>query len=427
MIKYIFIFLASFILYSCQDENKIDNPTVEVRKIDDTYVLFRHGEPYYIKGAAGQEQLEKLALYGGNSIRTWTTQGADSILDEAHKYGLTVTLGLEVGREFWGKNFNYWNFKAVDQKIEELKDVVEKFKDHPALLMWGVGNEVTDYGDNSLIVYYIINRIAEMIHEIDPNHPTMTAVPLGENASGYKRIKFLCPNIDILGVNGFKNLPVLSKIIRNPFGWNRAYIFSEWGPPGPWEVKDTYWGAPIEQSSSEKAKYIDYCWDLIKNDNFCLGSYAFYWGNKYERTYTFLNLFPHQDLEIESVNVLRNKWTGFNNFNWAPRINSLKIMEISTLENIYLDADSEFHAKVYSSDLDGDSLSFHWEIRPEGKDNYIAWNYEINLNHLIIINNESTIKFNSPVQEGPYRLIAFIYDGNGNVATHNKPFYVIKK
>src|SRR5688500_3452522 len=69
---------------------------VEVRMIDSSYQLFRDGKPYFIKGAGGSGYLSRLAAYGGNSIRTWGTRNGQQILDSAHKYGLTVLMGLGV-------------------------------------------------------------------------------------------------------------------------------------------------------------------------------------------------------------------------------------------------------------------------------------------------------------------------------------------
>ena len=37
------------------------------------------------------------------------------------------------------------------------------------------------------------------------------------------------------------------------------------------------------------------------------------------------------------------------------------------------------------------------------------------------------IQFTTPKEEGPYRIFVFAYDGNGNVASYNVPFYVIVK
>ena len=56
--------------------------------------ITRGGEPYFVKGAAGDKHLDKLAATGGNSFRTWTTNGLGPILDSAQQRGLTVCAGI---------------------------------------------------------------------------------------------------------------------------------------------------------------------------------------------------------------------------------------------------------------------------------------------------------------------------------------------
>jgi hypothetical protein len=41
--------------------------------------------------------------------------------------------------------------------------------------------------------------------------------------------------------------------------------------------------------------------------------------------------------------------------------------------------------------------------------------------------SESKISFKAPEKEGAYRLFVYGYDGNGNWATANVPFYVQPK
>ncbi len=91
---------------------------VEVRLIDSSYKLFRDGKPYFIKGAGGSGYLSRLAAYGGNSIRTWGTRNGQQILDSAHKYGLTVLMGLGVTPE--RHNFNYDDTAAVTKQFETI-------------------------------------------------------------------------------------------------------------------------------------------------------------------------------------------------------------------------------------------------------------------------------------------------------------------
>jgi hypothetical protein len=78
--KSIFFLVLSITLISCsKDIEKAHVPTVEVRYIEGRAKLYRHGEPYFIKGAGGREHLAKLAKYGGNSIRTWSIHDAQKL------------------------------------------------------------------------------------------------------------------------------------------------------------------------------------------------------------------------------------------------------------------------------------------------------------------------------------------------------------
>lgn len=402
--------------------------TVEVVYKDGRAQLLRHGKPYFIKGGSGFEQMEKLANYGGNSIRTWNTDDALKILDEAEKYDLTVTLGLKVGKQWWGDDFNYWNFKAVDEKIEELRTIIRKYKDHPSLLMWGIGNEVHLFGGNKYIIYYTLNNIAKMIHEEDPNHPTMTAIHLPKEPSKFLSPKYFMSEVDIIGLNAFDRLPNMYDKIYGITGYNKPYILSEWGPTGHWEITNTEWGAPKELNSHEKSRLVDNYFNIIKNDSILfLGGYAFYWGHKHEITHTWFSLFSEEGYETEAVNVLNTSWTGNIPSNHAPLIVKLEIETPSYRDNFYLIADSVYKAAVYAYDADEDSLTYKWELRHEEANFYDSKKSRYNLAHLLSSFDKDSTEFKAPQEVGGYRLFIFVYDGKNHVATHNIPFYVVLK
>ena len=436
-LKITLFLISTGLLFSCSKKGPENHhPTVAVRYQDGRAILYRHGEPYFIKGAAGTEHLDKVALYGGNSIRTWSLHDADSILDEAHELGLTVTLGLEIGRQTWGYDFNYWKFWEVNKKIEELRPFIEKYKDHPALLMWGVGNEVNEYGGGGRVaVFHVINRVAKMIKEVDPNHPTMTAVDAFLKKNRLFLYKFITPNIDIMGFNSFKVVDRIYENIYGDKGMGKAYILSEWGPDGQWVATNTEWGAPKESGNSEKRQLMEKYWNTINKDSVLfLGSYAFYWGSKQEATHTWFSLFSEDGLETESVNFLKYVWSGEKAKNLAPNIENLFIETSDGLvnDNVYLASNRKYTAITYADDPEGDSLSYKWEIRNEG--NYFLevkskdfTSTEYNMNYLFVEEKNNQIQFTTPKDEGPYRIFVFASDGNGNVASHNIPFYVIQK
>ena len=112
------------------------------------------------------EAIASLAKYKGNSFRTWRTENGKNtaleILDEAHKYGLKVTKGIEVARERHG--FDYNDEQVVANQLERIKLEVMALKDHPALLIWAIGNELNLRYTNYK-VWNAVNDISKMIHQ----------------------------------------------------------------------------------------------------------------------------------------------------------------------------------------------------------------------------------------------------------------------
>jgi hypothetical protein len=259
---------------------------VEVRKTADRYQLYVNDQPFYIKGA-GLEfgSQEELALHGGNSFRTWRTEnGRDSgrqVLDRALKNGLFVTMGLEIARERHG--FNYDDPAVVAKQLAEVRAEVLKYKDHPAMLLWGIGNELNLNAKNPK-VWDAVNEISKAIHQLDPNHPTMTMLAgIGQDTANY--IKTRAPDLDVLGIQMYADIVNLPRYLKD-LGWAGPYIVTEWGATGHWEVGKTQWGAPIENDSTTKADFYlkRYNIAIRPDQRLCLGSYVFLWGQKQERS-----------------------------------------------------------------------------------------------------------------------------------------------
>ena len=139
-------------------------------KAGEGFELHRDGKAYFIKGGGGDGSLKVLAEAGGNSVRTWGVEKAGKVLDEAQKLGLTVTVGIWLGHERHG--FNYNDADQVAKQYDEARKAILRYKDHPALLMWGLGNEMEGFGkgDNAAI-YSAINNLAVMAKSARPEPP----------------------------------------------------------------------------------------------------------------------------------------------------------------------------------------------------------------------------------------------------------------
>ena len=393
---------------------------VRVEKTEAGHWLVRGGEPYLIKGAGGRAYLDVLKAAGGNSIRTWGEEDIEPLLDRCRDLGLTVTVGIWLGQPRQG--FDYGNEAAVRGEVEKSRRFFRRYKNHPAVLMWGLGNEMEGSGDDPR-VWKAVNEIARVAREEDPNHPTMTVVAElgGKKLEMYRS---LCPDVDILGINSYGGLGSLADRLGKG-GFDRPYVVTEFGPPGPWEVGLTPWKAPIEPTSTAKADAlkVNYARAIAGNPRLCLGSYAFYWGNKQEATSTWFGLFLPSGERLGSVDALVEAWTGQPPANRSPRIARIA-WENGGKE---LEPGSRQDARAMAEDPDGHPLTARWEVRSESADRREGGDRELEPPphpESFLEARGMNFAFKAPSLSGPCRLFVFVYDGKGGAATANVPFLV---
>lgn len=398
-----------------------------ITKENNKWQFVRNGQPYFVKGAGGSGHLKELVACGGNSIRTWDSKDGMKVLDSAKKYGLTVLMGLRVTPERHG--FNYDDSAAVKRQFEQMKQEVQQLKNYPALLAWGIGNELNlDYKNPK--VWKAVNDIAVMIHEIDPNHPVCTVLA-GISKREVDYIKAAGKEIDFLAVNTYGELAALPRQIMET-GWDGPYMVTEWGPTGHWECLQTPWKSAIEETSSEKAAVYKtrYEYGIEKDKAKCLGSYVFLWGQKQERTPTWYGLFTERGEASEVLNILQYLWTGNWPANKAPHLYSFQINGQKANNNIYVKPGVLIPVRAMVTDPENDRLTYRWEILPEPKN--LSQGGDREERSVAVINSFSNDKANgnttmlTPLKEGAYRVFVYATDGHNNVATANIPFYVTK-
>lgn len=410
----------------CYAQNGSAPVSAKVVARNQGFTLIRAGKPYFIKGAGGTNYTDRLAKYGGNSLRTWDTRNGQEVLDKAQKLGLTVTMGLNVARERHG--FNYDDTAAVKQQLERLRQEVIKLKNHPALLIWGIGNELNlDYKNPK--VWDAVNGIAKMIHEEDPNHPVTTMLA-GVNKKEVEYVKARCPELDLLSVQVYGGLAKVPQQLRDA-GWEGPYMVTEWGPTGHWEGPQTPWKASVEETSSEKAAVYKSRYEAsVKQDKHCLGSYVFLWGQKQERTPTWYGLFTEAGEENEVVDVMQYLWTGKWPQNRAPHIDSALLNGKKSTDGIYLTPEQSYKVAAFVSDPNKDKLTTRWELLPESTDLKNGGDRESRpevITGLLTANTNNKAVLKAPGKEGAYRLFIYVSDGHNKVATANIPFYVKAK
>ncbi|MDX1934909.1 MAG: glycoside hydrolase family 2 TIM barrel-domain containing protein [Capsulimonadales bacterium] len=416
------LFLALAVLAGAQEPSGTPVPVRVTRTPSNVWSLTRNGKPYFIRGAGGADHLELLVKSGGNSIRTWGADEAGALLDRAQKLGLTVTVGIWLGHKQHG--FRYDDPKMVAEQRAKAKGYVARFKNHPALLMWAVGNEMEGDGRDPA-VWKAVEEIAADIRKADPNHPTMTVIAeIGEGGIKAKEVARLCPSIDILGVNSYGGAPTLPKRLKDA-GWSKPYVVTEFGPNGPWEVGKTAWGAAFEPNSTEKAAdyRMKYERSVAASSGWCLGSYVFLWSDKVEATPTWFGMFlPGTKERLGPVEEMANLWSGKYP---EQRVPVLKAVTTSVAnKEVAPDSSQTAQATV----IGAGSLRYRWEIRPDDTSPSRPDPGQVAPAALTALTPSESgnpqVTFVAPDKPGAYRLYLYVRDGQGGAATANFPFFV---
>lgn len=404
---------------------------VKIEKTAQRWQLLRDGMPYFVKGACvwGHEDykifapLDELAAAGANSARTYHEKDAQSTLDRAQKLGLTVTLGFDITPARSGTDFS--DEKTVAAIEERLRAYVQKYKAHPALLAWGIGNEVElrrNEPREREHIFRALNRLVQLVKRLDPNHPTVI-VTAGMDAAKAAQIKEFCPDVDIIGINAYAPLATLPARL-DEWKFERPYFVTEWGPNGHWESPQTSWKAPIEPTSLEKAAQFErvYRSGILGDPRRCLGSYAFIWGHKQEATATWFGLFLKSGERVNAQDTLTKMWTGHPPEFPCPEISPIQMAG----DKFAPGAKVSVSVNVSSAR----PVRIEWLLARESDDRKDGGDAERapEFFHDGITNsNDGKAQITLPQTIGTYRIFVFARDDKGGAATANAPFLIEKQ
>ncbi len=375
------------------------------------------GKPFIVKGAAGTTRLDLLRQLGANTVRSYGAEEA-WLLDEAHKHGLKVILGFWL--EHPRRGVSYRDPAFVRGQLDKLRSFVERHKSHPALLMWGLGNEVEAELADDGEVWPAIEEAARLVKRLDPAHPTLAVLAEAGN-NKVAKIVAAAPSIDVLGVNSYGDgLPSLPARVRQQ-AWDGPLLITELGPRGQWQAAKTPWGAFVEPSSNEKAallaQYLPKLAAPASN-----GWLAFYWGNKQEVTPTWHSLLLPSGEWNETAEVLAAQWQGQTpGRNRAPRIGKFQFSHAPQWP-----AAHPGRALLEASDPDGDRLSADWLVMAESTDLRVAGDLEnvpTSFPRATLGGDLSGVTIQG-LKPGRYRLFLVLRDGKGAAATANLPFLI---
>lgn len=394
---------------------------VTIRHADNANTLLVDGQPFFVMGVGGDGPKDLLKEVGGNAFRTWGVDNLQKQLDEAQKLGLKVACGIWLEHERHG--YSYSDPEFVKKQFERATAAIKKYKDHPAVLCWAIGNEMEGYkeGDDPRI-WNAVEAVAKAAKEIDPKHPTMTVIA---EIGGHKvkAVHQYCPSIDILGINSYAGASSIPQRYREQNG-TKPYMITEFGPPGTWEVGKTDWDAVPEPTSDQKAQSYKTSYEkgiLAEKDKLCLGSFAFTWGAKQEATSTWFGMLLPDNSRVAAVDVMQELWTGKPPTDRVPTIQPIKVETDRPTKGQTL------HATIDAKDPEGEPLTAEWMLREEVEKLGTGGDAEAvppEVKGAIVKGDAQGAEVKMPDKPGRYRLSVIVRDGHKGAATANLPLFI---
>lgn len=170
--------------------------------------IFTTEGPYFMKGvcyhpvAKGDVQrsfdeldtdLQLMQQMGVNTIRVYEPIEEEDVLDRIHAAGLKLIIG-----------FGYNQNGTYDLLSGTYLDYVQRFKAHPAILLWELGNEYNYhpewFGGDISTWYDVLREATDRIHLSDPYHPVSTAHGEIPDSTLVRTLD----NIDLWGLNVYR-------------------------------------------------------------------------------------------------------------------------------------------------------------------------------------------------------------------------------
>jgi hypothetical protein len=244
-----------------------------------------------------------IAKMGANTIRTFDVMNSGSTsaqvlqaLDAAQANHLHVVMGY-----FVQTFFNLSDPAIQTQLRNEFKASVLAYKDHPAVLMWAIGNEQNLNNGNSNAAWYtLLNQMAGDAKAIDSNHPVTsvqgeipgaTDYQIGSAALGTDDPTMT--NLDLWSVTSYRGMSFGNLFSVMASSTTKPVFIAEFG-------KDAYRDSTAQEDQSMQASYINSQWQEIAANasasaagKVIVGGTVFEWTDEWWKDLGGVSCFSH--------------------------------------------------------------------------------------------------------------------------------------
>ena len=394
---------------------------IAVAKEGGNWGLFVAGEPYEIKGvtfgydsdiAKYEDYCKELSFLGVNTIRTWATgENTMALLDAAHKHGIRVMLGIWMRHGRPGMEdddrFDYLkDAKGKEEMFRNALKVVNMYKDHPAVLMWGVGNEVylnTAKDEEKVVYSQLLERVCSAIKKEDVKHPIVSVEAWTFGMDWWQKY---VPSLDVYGLNSYgPGANLLAEELQKR-GIDKPYIITEFGVTGEWDVNQQKNGVIVAPNDAQKYEAIAKGYpNWIRNKSANLGVFVFHYASGTDFMAPWL--FTHYNgMKRPQYWAIREAFTGEQAINKVPEIKRFLLSANALESNVWVPV----HLEVKDVEEDSLTISFAYNQRTgsrKRRDQLIVLEHRWNA--------EAGYEIKLPEVDGPVKVYALVEDSYGNM------------
>lgn len=401
-----------------------------VKKENERWRLTVNDQPFDIKGVTFGEEVkrETIGIYlkdlksiGVNTIRLWGTNNNTKILlDSCEKYGIKVMMGIWMRHGRPGMegddSFDYLSDSTgMKDMYRGAIETVLRYRAHPAVLFWGVGNEVylNIATDKEKLAYSkLLEKICAEIKKVDPDHPVCSVEAWN---FGLKWWKEYVPSVDIYGINVYGEGAARIPDEMAKLDIDKPYVITEFGVNGEWEAKEDKNGVRTEPGDKQKYDVIAKGYpEWIKSKPACLGVYVFHYEHGEHFGASWL-LFYYGSSYRPAYWATREAFTG------KKPINNVPVIEEFALPDTSLPTGSWIPVKLKVTDVEKDVLeiSFHYNQRTGGRarrDQINILEYRGNL--------ADGFQIRIPDENGPIKVYVFVKDSYNNLGIAHTSYMI---
>lgn len=299
-----------------------------------------NGKPFYFKGFGKHEDMDiigkgmnqainikdfnLLKWIGANSFRTSHYPYSDEIMDLADREGiLVIDETPAVGLNLWDKNVNVFSEEHIHQEalehhVQVVRELIDRDKNHPCVVMWSVANEATTYEDGALPYF---KRVVEEVRLLDSSRPvTIVQYSFPEECKVAQLFDVVCDNRYYSWYLDPGHLELVEfQVEKELRGWHDRFkqpvIMSEYGADA---IAGFHQDPPVMFSEEYQCEMLRHYHNVFDKLDFVIGEHVWNFADfatKQGITRVIGNrkgVFTRQRQPKSAAHLLRARWLGMS-------------------------------------------------------------------------------------------------------------------